>query len=91
MASDRGRVFTPRFRFVRLGRFSDVEVRSPRVAYWLQAVGQRIANYVGLTPSSGNLDAEFLLLSVQRIQADEPWTATCDPFRTLVNRFDNRT
>ena len=38
--------------------------------------------YVRLTSSSGNWDAEFLLLEVLRTHADEPWTAAFDPKRT---------
>ena len=42
--------------------------------------------YVRLTSSSGNLDAEFLLLEVLRTQLREPWTAAYDPKRTFVGR-----
>ncbi len=39
--------------------------------------------YVRLTSSSGNWDAEFLLLEVLRTHADEPWTAAFDPKRNI--------
>ena len=62
---------------------SDESDKSPHFRCWLQAVGQRIAHYVGLTSSFGHTDIEFPLLSVQRTQADEPWAAAFDPKETI--------
>ena len=51
----------------------------PHVRCWLQAAVRRIVIYVRMTFSSGNWDAEFLLLEVLRTHADEFWTAASDP------------
>ncbi len=57
MASDGGRVFTPRHRFIRYGRIAGVGDKSSNDRFWLQAVVRRIANYVRSTPSSGHSGA----------------------------------
>ena len=46
-----------------LGRIADERDKSPYVRSWLKAVGQRIINYVGLTPSTGHPVAERRLPS----------------------------
>ncbi len=79
------RAYTTQAPSFRLGRKAIKRDRAPNFCLWLQAVGQRIAHYVGLTPSSGHVDADFLLLKVQRTHADEPWTAANDPKRTSTS------
>ena len=48
------RTFTTEASSFRLGRIADDRDKSRDVRFWLQAVGQHIANNVGLTPSSGH-------------------------------------
>ena len=42
---------------VGFGRISDISLMGRRVRFWLQAVGQRIANYVGITSKTGHVAA----------------------------------
>ena len=75
MASGHGRRRFNVARFVRLGRIADERDKSPNFRFWLQAVVRRIVIYVGFTSSFGHPNAENPLLSVQRTQPDESWTA----------------
>ena len=47
---------------------------APYFCFWLFATILRIANYIGFTISSGNTDAEFLLLGALRKHTGELWT-----------------
>ncbi len=54
------------------GRIATKHVRTLLDRLWLQAAVRRIVIYVRLTFSSGNSDAEFLLLEALRTHGDEP-------------------
>ena len=79
MAFGHGRVFTTGLRFVRSGRKAIKRNKSPNFCLWLQAVVRRNTHYVGFRSSSGYLDIEFPLPSVQRTHSDVPWMAAFDP------------
>ncbi len=85
MAFGDGRDYTPGLRSVRFGRKATKHIRTLFDRFWLQAADRRIVIYVRLTSSSGNWDADFLLLEVLRTHADEPWTAACDPKPTKAS------
>ena len=75
----------PRLCFDRQDRFSDIGFTGPRVRSWLQAALRHIVNYVRLTSSSGNSDAEFPLLEALRTKA-AVWNLTG---ATLGTEFTN--
>ncbi len=54
MALGHGRVFTPRLRFVRLGRKATKHVRTLFDRFWLQAAVRRIANSFRFGMNSGS-------------------------------------
>ncbi len=67
--------------YFRCGRKATKHVRTPFFCFWLQAADWRIVIYVRLTSSSGNWDAEFLLLEVLRTKPGVPRPAAIDPKR----------
>ncbi len=76
------RTFTTEAPSFRFGRKATKHVRTLFDRLWLQAVGRRIAIYVGFTSSTGNSDAEFPFLIAHRTHADEPWKVAYDPKRS---------
>ncbi len=55
--------------------------QNANVRFCLSATVRRIANCVGFTSSSGNLDAEYPLLEALRTKPGVPWTDAIYPKR----------